>query len=460
MTEERLTMQTLIDILHKLDRLSGAVLRKMREFRFVPALRMLLSVFLVVGLLTACNGNDETDNQQAPVQNTESVVEDQSKCWQTEVIDVLYDLLGETALKNYRHLTGGALSLMMVAFAIWMSLQLLKQVSSFKEEKLGKIWTDIARMFFMCFTCGLIASNADLLRFILDGVIFPIYNAFLEFGSRLMVAAIPDSAQGEMTILGTQTTLGVQPTCSAGELGHAVTSDLRFPDGPRAMMDCMVCGLSNSLSFGIKMAAQVMSETNFLGWLVGLLVLLCFLFVKLGFVFYLVDTLFRFTVMVVILPLMIMAYPFKATRKLLSDGIKNMLNSAAFMMFFAIIIVICIQAIAITMKTFEKVFQGDQAFKDFSVPLICILMIGFLVISSIKIAGKLCDSLVGGKSNPQFQKDAKALIMGSIKFVASLGTSMIGMVMPKGVQNVLKKVTDKFVGFAGKAANADDDKGG
>lgn len=451
--KERLTMRTLIDIWHT------------KKSTLLAMLKTALSVFLVIGLLTACNSDDANNKEQAPIestQDTDSIVKEQSECWQTEVIDTLYDLMGETALKNYRNLTSGALSLMMVAFAIWLAWRLLKQVGSFKEETMGEVWTEIARMFFMCFVCGLIASNVDLLRLVLDGVIFPIYNAFLEFASRMMAEAIPASAEDSFTILGAKVTVGAHQVCSAGEKGHMVTQDLRFPDGPKVMMNCMVCSLSNNLSFGMSMAFKVMTETSWMGWIVGLLVLLCFLFVKLGFVFYLIDTLFRFTVMVVILPLMIMGYPFPKTRGLLGSGVKNMVNSAAFMMFFAIIIVICIQAMAITLKTFEKVFQGDEAFKDFSVPFVCIMMIGFLVISSIKIAGKLCDSLVGGAgaSNPAFQKDAKALIVGSIKFALSFGTALVGMVLPKGAQNALKKGTDKLMGFAGKAANTDEDKGG
>lgn len=424
---------------------------------FWSTLKVALSVLLVIGLLTACNSDDNSNNEQAPIdstKNTTTLVEEQSQCWQTEIIDTLYDLMGETALTNYKHLTGGALSLMMVAFAIWLSWRLMKQVSSFKEETLGQIWTEIARMFFWCFFCGLIASNTDMLKAVLDGVIFPIYNAFLEFASRLMAEAVPNVTINKLSIFGQEVSVGTQPTCIAQNLGHAVSSDTHFPEGPKVMMDCMFCAMSNNLSFGMNMAYSVMQGTNFLGWIVGLLVLLCFLFVKLGFAFYLVDTIFRFTLMVTILPLMIMGYPFKKTRGLLGQGIKNMVNSAGFMMFFALIIVICIQALSITMKTFENVFQGESAFKDFSIPLICILMIGFLVKSSLKIAGALCNKIVGGQSNPEFQKEAKALIMGTVKFVASLGFAVVGLVMPKPVKNVLKKVSDKLIDGFGKAMDA------
>ena len=67
-----------------------------------------------------------------------------------------------------------------------------------------------------------------------------------------------------------------------------------------------------------------------------------------------------------------------------------------------------------------------------------------MVISSIKIAGKLCDSLVGGKSNAAFQKDAKALIVGAVKWGLTFGVQVASFFVPKsmaeGIQNKLNKV--------------------
>ena len=439
----------------------------------IKILKMILMIFMLVFTLTACSENDtQQTNEQAPIQgyDSASLTQEHSECWQADILNPLYDLMGEAALKNYKNLTEGALSLMMVIFAIWMSLRLLRQVGSFKEETMGEVWTEIAKMFFLCFVCGLIASQADLLIMILGEVIFPIYNAFLEFASRLMatitgaenpsVVIAPSVhipvADKTLTLFNTSYNINVPQVCQPGELGNLTSADLRFPDGPKQMMGCMVCALSDNLNFGMKLAFQMLQTASFTSWLVGLLVLLCFLFVKIGFAFYLIDTLFRFTVMVVILPLMVMAYPFPKSRGLMGKGVANMLNSAAFMMFFAIIITICIQAMSLTLKTFEKVFTGEDAFRDFSVPFVCIMMIGFLVISSVKIAGKLCDSLVGGKSNSEFQKDAKALIVGAMKFVASCGAKLFAMALPNSVRDTFNNKVEKFLNLKNKVSGTAD----
>ena len=439
----------------------------------VTLFKTALVVLMIAFALTACSHDDtEQTSEQAPIQGYDSaaLADEHSQCWQAGVISPLYDLMGEAALQNYRHLTGGALSLMMVIFAIWMSLRLLKQISSFKEETMGEVWTEIAKMFFLCFVCGLIASQTDLLMMVLGHVIFPIYNAFLEFASKLMAATTGAQAYSDsinlsfqvpikatnITLFNTSYNIGSVNVCEASALGSMSSSDMYFPSGPKEMMNCMVCALSDNLNFGMKLAFQMLQTSSFTSWLVGILVLLCFLFVKIGFAFYLIDTLFRFTVMVVILPLMIMAYPFPKSRGLLGKGVLNMLNSAAFMMFFAVIITICIQAMSITLETFKNVMTGEDAFKDFSVPFVCIMMIGFLVISSVKIAGQLCDKLVGGKSNSEFQKDAKALIVGAMKFVASGGLKIAGMFVPPSVKQSVKNFSEKFTNFGHKVSGTAD----
>lgn len=419
-----------------------------KTVNILKLLKLLMMACFVVLMLTACRGDDNAqDNSQAPVA-ADASTEDQTVCWQSEVISPLYSIMGKVALKIYRQMTGGAMSLMMVAFALWMTKRLLEQLSSFKEETMGEVWTEIAKMFFLCFVCGLIASKVDLLVLVLGDIIFPIYNAFLEFADAILKETSSISAYKSVSVFGKEFNIidSQYPlACNVTTAVHMTEDSTGFPDSPKQMMNCMVCSVNHSLSFGMQIALQAMTKTGFVSWLVGLFTFICFLFVKLAFVFYLVDTIFRFTVMVVMLPLMIMFFPFPKTRGVLGKGVSNMFNSAGFMLFFAIIIAVCIQALSVILKSFQNVFTDDSAFSELSVPFVCMMMIAFLVISSIKIAGQLCDKIVGGKSNPAFQKDAKALIVGALKAGLSLGTKMATFVLPKSVGNVLDKGVKKLI---------------
>ena len=416
-----------------------------KTVNILKILKLLMMACFVVLMLTACNGDDNENKDQAPVPTNVSD-QDQTACWQTEILNPLYSLMGKVALKTYRQMTSGAMPLMMVAFALWMTKRLLEQLSSFKEETMGEVWTEIAKMFFLCFVCGLIVSKVDLLVLVLGDAIFPIYNAFLEFADSILKAATPDMASKSVTVWGKDFSIidsQYPVVCNVTSTVHLTEDSTGFPDSPKQMMNCMVCSVNHSLSFGMQVALEAMTKSSIVSWIVGLWTFVCFLFVKLAFVFYLVDTIFRFTVMVVMLPLMIMCFPFPKKRGILGKGVNNMFNSAGFMLFFAIIITMCIQAMNYILTVFKDVFTGDDAFAEFSVPFVCMMMIAFLVISSIKIAGKLCDSLVGGKSNSAFQKDAKAIIVGALKWGVTFGMQVASFFVPKsvseGIQNKLNK---------------------
>lgn len=420
-----------------------------RTVNILKLLKLLMMACFVVLMLTACKGDDGSPDDTAPV-TADISGEDHTTCWQMEIINPLYNLMGKVALKTYRDMTGGAMSLMMVAFALWMSKRLIEQLSSFKEETMGEVWTEIAKMFFLCFVCGLIVSKVDLLVLVLGDIIFPIYNAFLEFADSILKTSILDTAKLEGTIpvfnqAFSVTTSQYPIACNVTTSVHLTEDATGFPDSPKQMMNCMACSVNHSLSFGMQIALQAMTKTSFVSWLVGLWTFLCFLFVKLAFIFYLVDTIFRFTVMVVMLPLMIMCYPFPKTRGILGKGVSNMFNSAGFMLFFAIIITMCIQAMQIILRTFQNVFTGDDAFAEFSIPFVCMMMIAFLVISSVNIAGKLCNKLVGGKSNSAFQKDAKALIVGAFKWGATFVIQVVSFFIPKTLAEKVRNGANKLM---------------
>lgn len=427
--------------------------------------KILLMVLSVVFMLTACNRDNENNTAQSPMAghngqvmtSPELAAEEQTSCWQTEIINVLYDELGKVSLSTYRKMTNGALPLMMVAFAIWMAFRLLKQLSSLQEENLGQVWTEIAKMFFLCLVCGYIASEVDLLVMILGEFIFPIYNAFLEFASEILNSAKTSANSANLTLFGGENvSISSSFTCSPGKM-EAITADSTgFPDSPKSMMDCMVCSLNDSLKFGMVTAYKTLTAASIMGYLVGFFLLICFLFVRVAFAFYLIDTIFRFAIMVVMLPLMIMGYPFKQTRKLLSSGINNMVNSAAFMMFFAIIISMCMIAIADILNQIQGALQNEKAFMDFSVAFICMMMVGFVVISSIQIAGKLCDGIVGGSSNAAFQKSAKALIVGAFKWVTSGGIRIFASLLPEKAKNWVIEKSEKYLNLKNKAGGAID----
>lgn len=405
----------------------------LKHFNIAKIFKLLSITVVAMTMLTSCGGGEDDIHRAAmPAEENEyTAAEEQATCWQNFIIDTLYDNMGKVAMGTYTKITNGALVFMMVAFAVWLSFRLLKHVSSFTEENLGETWTEISRKLFLCLICGYLASSTNQLLFFMDTLVFPIYNAFLEFASELLAkASVTSTKYQDLSVFGFKFSHGEPIICKVSDTIKNASLD-GFPNAPKEMMDCMVCAMNDRMNLGLAMAYKVLKAPGFMATLVGLIIIACFTFVKLGFVFYLVDSIFRFTVMVVMLPILIMGYPFKTTNKWLSQGFLTMINSAAFMMFIAFMIAISLLALEQVIVDNQDIFiegNDDASFKEFSIPFMCLLMIGFLIVSSVDLAKQVTDSLVGGNSGGSFNEKAKSVIVGGAKltgsFVAWLGLGM------------------------------------
>ena len=414
--------------------------------------KTLFMVFAVLFLLTACNDGESAKETSLIDENYKSTTVDengrpvndkfiqaQANCWQSNVLILIYDTLGKATMQVYGDMTKGALSLMMMAFAIWFVMRLLAHVGSITEENIAEVWKEVFIKFFVCFVCGIIASNTEMIIYILNILIFPIYTAFLEFGSEIL-------QQGKTS--GTYENLFGKKVTFAAPLLCKVEGSIRasieggFPEAPRNMMSCMVCSVNERLIIGADIAFNSMSGISWIGIVLGAIVYICFLFVRLGFVFYLVDTVFRFAIMIILLPILIMAYAFKATKKWTSTGLIMILNSSAFMCAIAIIMTITLLAMEELFSANSDFLSGEVAaterIEDFSVFFLCMMLICFLLLQSVQVAKQVSDSLVGSSGDAKFQKKLKA----TIQFIASILIGLITLgtgTAAKGTIEGLKK---------------------
>lgn len=433
----------------------------LKSVNIARVLKLLVILMLAMFALTGCSvedGDQQSSRTAVPAgTDTDSVVAAQSEggtaCWQSGMVVLLYDHMGKVAMGSYEKITKGALPFMMVAFALWLCFRLLKHVSSFTEENMGETWNEIARKFFWCFVCGWLASSTSGLLFVLNDVIFPVYNAFLEFAGELLSASTNGKVRST-TFFGEPMEIGRPVICKASALGAANLS--AFPESPKEMMSCMVCAMNERLNLGFGLAYKVLQAPGFMATVIGLFILACFTIVKLGFVFYLVDTIFRFTVMAIMLPILIMGYPFEKTKSWLTSGFMTMINSAAFMMFMAVMIAIAILGMETVMEKNTDLFDSgvdDVNFKQLSIPFMCLMMIAFLIASSVELAQQVCDALVGGSSKGSFNQTAKSVIVGTAKFLAMGVATILAKPFKKPIEAIKRKgnqIKSKINSFAGR----------
>lgn len=425
-----------------------------KDVNIKQILRVMLVVLFAAFMLTACEQDDSIGGRSraamaAPVGEdpiSEETMKNASnahrECWQTGMIDLLYQNMGKIAMGMYAKITDGALPLMMIAFALWTIFRLLKFVGSFTEDSPAEIWNEIVRKLFVCLICGLIASSTTQILWLLNTVVFPIYYAFLELGAAILNSAGDGSnfKAGSMVLSFFQEklTLNEPVMCSAPAIGKASIESLSFPDGPRTMMNCMICTVNERLTLGFFLSFKVMDAPGFMSLITGLFILICFTIVKLGFIFYLVDSIFRFTMMAIILPILIMSYAFKQTSSWAKNGFLTIINSAALMMFMGIMMSMALLAMEKIITDNSDIFNdnaNEMSFSEFSIPFMCIMLVGFLISSSVNLAQQVTDSLVGGNSDSLFQKRVGTFVMwtlnlitlGAAKRVINAGKKILGM---------------------------------
>lgn len=385
---------------------------------FGKKLAVLLAILLC---LSACDKNPQISPMDAGNTNAQDQVDvdqqakDHRTCWQEGVLTAIYDVTGKTVMAMYGKLTAGATNLIMVGFAVWFAFKLLKFLGSVAEQNIGQIWNEVLKKLFLCLFCAYLASSTAGLKYALNSFVFPIYNAFLELGGEILEASTQSLQQTTaFRVLGEELNVGEYSLVCKPSADMSVPDKMdRFPDSPRVMMNCMICAIASRLSLGIKVSFEVMKSWDLTQAVIGLLVWGCFVTVYLSFVFYLVDTLFKLSLMILLLPIFIMAYPFEQTRKWTTTGFKSIMNSAVFVMIIAIMISMALSAMVELISGYPQIFDSDYpeaSFREFSVALVCLLLIGFLVFGSLKLSNEVAGAIIGGKTQTNFEKNLRALV--------------------------------------------------
>ena len=78
------------------------------------------------------------------------------------------------------------MALMMVAFAVWLAFRIMRHVEFFYRRISGRSVDRSDEKVFLCFICGMLATSTTGVIWVLNSLIFPIYNAFLELGSEML----------------------------------------------------------------------------------------------------------------------------------------------------------------------------------------------------------------------------------------------------------------------------------
>lgn len=389
-------------------------------FNILKRALMLLCFVLV---LSSCGKEEETNIGEDGVAEENMVYEKKpNQCWQSSMMATLYDGISSGAMSALGGLTNGALPVVMLGFAIWFAIRMLNYVTRFTEQTSGELWTEVGKQFFACMVCGLIASNVTLCVWALNTFVFPIFYTFIELGSRVL-GTISTKAKDSQEVMSLAAEGAkkvsipyASPICTSSDASGFSSGG--FPSGPKAVMSCMLCAMSSRLAVGMKLATFLFHDIK--TFFFGIVIWVVFLIVRVSFVFYVVDATFRMGMMIVIFPLLVMAYPFKVTRSWANKGFNIILNVSALMMFMGIVLAATMLALQFVVDE-SGGLEFDPAESVGAFPLcITVLLIAFLALSSMDVAKSITDKLVGGGVTANFAKQGAGVL-------ASLGKKAFGI---------------------------------
>ena len=446
-------------------------MKKIRNINIWRILKILCIILCAVFLFAACSGGNgslpgsQDDSQMGDVSNG-TLASENRQCIQEDVLNKFYTGLSGMALKVYSQLASeDLLSLMVLAFSLWMAFQVLRHVSATTPESLGEFWTKILRKGAICFACGYLASSSENILYTINTFVFPIYITLLQFASSILEMMGNGNTSTALQIpgdMGINEEIRYQITdsgCSLSGAGVKMTTG-SFPQEPLQMMGCMACAVNSRLSVGYTIAVKVLFGTNLFGFFVGLFLVAAFTLTKWGFVLYLVDSIFRLTMMIIIMPFLILFYAFEQTRKWTNTGFKIILNSAALMLCLAVLVSMTIFAMENMLKNRELGNFGDiSAYESFGTVPLSMMLMGFCILKAAGTAVSLSESITGGSGDTSFQKKMAALvgtIAAGVFALVTMGAGKIAMIAGKysaraqAAMEMANKARNKFQQIRGR----------
>lgn len=391
-------------------------------------LRCLCSVALVL-LLCACKNDDDTSSSK------DTNYEEQSACWQAKIIDVVLSQINSLLSGAAGKVADGGAGVVMLGFSIWMCFKLLKVLPSFKEENLGEVWTEIGQKLFLCAFCAVAVSNTGYIYWAIDTFAVPLYTTILGLGSSILTS-IQSGNSVDLGIFGTVTFESPYTQC-----GVPKVDSHDFQGSVQPMASCLACQINSRLNSGIKLGIELIAMFEIGTILVGITLLLIFTAAKFGFIFFIIDGLFRLNFAALLFPLLIMGVPFNYTRKWSKFGLEMFLNSSGIMLFMGTLICIAIGALETTLSLYAG--NGSISVSNLAGQgpvLLSLLLISTLLINIPGMGVALADKFIGGGLGLEFQKQVSQFVMNTAK---RAGAAILGGVTA-GATSTITGTLEKY----------------
>ena len=213
-------------------------------------------------------------------------------CWTCSLFELAFRVVNSMSSSIMASVAGSAVGLLAVCFGLWLALYILKYVSSLQEPDVAAFWKGLAVQAFMATLVAALLNDmkAGPASLVFGGFVDPIFSGFVDTGLMIINAS------------------GADLPCSPGGTSESG-------------MLCLVAALQEKLNVtvGISYLSIIAGPTIFV-IMVGAGIYCVSIFMMVYFPVLLLDCVFRYCILVAMLPLMVVGFCFKATRDFAAQG--------------------------------------------------------------------------------------------------------------------------------------------
>ena len=365
-------------------------------------------------------------------------------CWSCQVYSALFSTAGRITQKVYATARPVALMLLGLGLFCWLIINTASLFLSLRVPNMAKFWLRIIKVVGFAMIVALILANGNTFNEMIASFLQPIIDIFLNFALMIVDQSLPTKIPDNVHS-GTHFVPIPGMTAFVGQKLELLIYKVSV-----AMNSCRVMGL------------RLLSMGGFMPIIIGLVVSYLFFLLVILFPLFIIDSVLRFTFVMVLLPFFLVCWVFPVTKDYFRKAWNIFLSSLAQLMVCCVFVSLMVSV----MNTFfdmrgysfilsasvqEKNPDALHEMKTLSVTSLSFLFMVFFLYNSAKNVMKIAGFLTGAPGGSVMDK-AINCVKEAMKAVA--WAALAAAAAAVGAAGVAKEAAKKAAEQAQKAVEA------
>ncbi len=275
-------------------------------------------------------------------------------CLFCPLFKIIYNTIQIASTEAYDLLAIPLARILLIGLAIWIALMVLRNVSSLTEQKAPQFLTQLFANSFKVVIVYFLLANSSI---IYNMIIGPLLKAGFDFGLSFLDNAQEYANNCKLTV--SSSAKGVLPSYVYAHLKCFIESINFQLATVQAIGSSMMCVSQNAARGNVMMIARLIPDFEML--IEGAIVWATAFIIAIGFSFYLIDAVIQLGIFGMLLPFLLMCYPFKITQKYFSSGVGVFMNSWFIFVFMGLVTNVCIKLIGESLTDGQGGFAAVEA---------------------------------------------------------------------------------------------------